>query len=52
MVDIQKEIMMNGPVEASFSLYEDFEQYSSGIYVVRYSLFILNKDSKKIDNWR
>ncbi|GMS80498.1 hypothetical protein PENTCL1PPCAC_2673, partial [Pristionchus entomophagus] len=31
--DIQKEIFTNGPVSASFNVYEDFEQYTSGIYV-------------------
>ncbi|KAK4473355.1 hypothetical protein MN116_004514 [Schistosoma mekongi] len=29
---IQKEIMMNGPVEAAFDVYEDFLNYKSGIY--------------------
>lgn len=29
---IQKEIMTNGPVEASFDVYEDFEVYKSGVY--------------------
>lgn len=27
---IQKEIMMNGPVEGAFSVYEDLLQYKSG----------------------
>jgi cathepsin B len=30
--DIQKEIMTNGPVEAAYSVYEDFVQYKSGVY--------------------
>jgi cathepsin B len=30
---IQTDIMTNGPVEASFSVYEDFETYTSGVYV-------------------
>ncbi|KHJ99394.1 papain family cysteine protease [Oesophagostomum dentatum] len=30
---IQKEIMTNGPVQASFSVYADFYSYKSGIYV-------------------
>jgi len=30
---IQTEIMTNGPVEASFSVYEDFETYLTGVYV-------------------
>jgi len=30
--DIQSEIMTNGPVEAAFSVYEDFLQYKSGVY--------------------
>jgi len=29
---IQTDIMTNGPVEASFSVYEDFETYTSGVY--------------------
>ncbi|KAF8382202.1 hypothetical protein PRIPAC_71344, partial [Pristionchus pacificus] len=33
VLDIQTEIMLNGPVVAPFSVYEDFEQYSSGVYV-------------------
>ncbi|VDM75817.1 unnamed protein product [Strongylus vulgaris] len=30
---IQKEIMTNGPVEAGYTVYEDFYQYTSGVYV-------------------
>ncbi|VDL73368.1 unnamed protein product [Nippostrongylus brasiliensis] len=30
---IQREIMKNGPVHASFTVYEDFHFYESGIYV-------------------
>ncbi|CAD6188901.1 unnamed protein product [Caenorhabditis auriculariae] len=30
---IQTDIMQNGPVEAAFTVYEDFYQYKSGIYV-------------------
>jgi cathepsin B len=30
---IQNEIMTNGPVEAAFTVYEDFEQYKGGVYV-------------------
>jgi cathepsin B len=30
---IQTEIMTNGPVEATFQVYEDFYQYTSGVYV-------------------
>jgi cathepsin B len=29
---IQAEIMANGPVEASFSVYSDFLEYKSGVY--------------------
>jgi len=29
---IQKEILTNGPVEAAFTVYEDFETYKSGVY--------------------
>lgn len=29
---IQKEIMTNGPVEAAFTVYEDFVMYKSGVY--------------------
>ncbi|CAI4229326.1 unnamed protein product [Auanema sp. JU1783] len=31
---IQKEILLHGPVLACFTLYEDFQHYSSGIYSV------------------
>lgn len=34
VADIQKEIMTNGPVEVSYNVYEDFEHYTGGIYVV------------------
>lgn len=30
---IQSEIMTNGPVEASFSVYSDFYSYKSGVYI-------------------
>ncbi|VDO29496.1 unnamed protein product [Haemonchus placei] len=30
---IQKEIMINGPVQAAFTVYEDFSFYKKGIYV-------------------
>ncbi|WKY10595.1 hypothetical protein Q1695_002728 [Nippostrongylus brasiliensis] len=30
---IQKEIMTNGPVEAAYTVYEDFYQYTGGVYV-------------------
>lgn len=33
MTDIQTEIMRNGPVIASFIIYDDFWNYKSGIYV-------------------
>ena len=29
---IQQEIMTNGPVEAAFTVYEDFPTYKSGVY--------------------
>jgi len=32
IADIQTEIMTNGPVEAAFSVYEDFLTYKSGVY--------------------
>jgi len=31
-VQIQQEIMTNGPVEAAFTVYADFESYKSGVY--------------------
>jgi cathepsin B len=31
-VQIQQEIMTNGPVEVAFTVYADFEQYVSGVY--------------------
>ncbi|KIH51101.1 hypothetical protein ANCDUO_18815 [Ancylostoma duodenale] len=30
----QHEIMTNGPVQATFTVYEDFNAYSKGIYMV------------------
>jgi len=30
--DIEKEIMMHGPVEAAFTVYQDFLTYKSGVY--------------------
>lgn len=32
MEEIQKEIMMNGPVEGAFTVYEDFINYKTGVY--------------------
>ena len=32
--NIQKEIMTNGPVKATFDVYEDLYHYSSGVYMV------------------
>jgi len=32
VTDIQHEIMTNGPVEAAFTVYEDFLAYKSGVY--------------------
>ncbi|KHJ94558.1 papain family cysteine protease, partial [Oesophagostomum dentatum] len=31
--NIQREIMTNGPVQATFTVYEDFYTYKSGVYV-------------------
>uniref|UniRef100_A0A1I7UBU8 Pept_C1 domain-containing protein n=1 Tax=Caenorhabditis tropicalis TaxID=1561998 RepID=A0A1I7UBU8_9PELO len=31
--EIQKEIMTHGPVEVAFTVYEDFEHYTGGVYV-------------------
>jgi len=33
---IQEEILTNGPVEAGFYVYEDFQHYTSGVYAHRY----------------
>jgi cathepsin B len=33
MGDIQTSLMTNGPVEAAFSVYQDFFSYTSGVYV-------------------
>lgn len=35
---IQKEIMTNGPVEAAYTVYEDFYQYKGGVYVVSFRI--------------
>lgn len=32
MVQIQQEILKNGPVEASYLVYADFPNYKSGVY--------------------
>ncbi|KHJ94559.1 papain family cysteine protease [Oesophagostomum dentatum] len=37
---IQREIMTNGPVQAGFTVYEDFYHYSSGVYVVYFELHV------------
>ena len=34
------ELMTNGPMEASFSVYEDFPHYKSGVYQHIYGKFI------------
>lgn len=33
--------MTNGPVEGAFSVYEDFVQYKSGIYLVSIISFLV-----------
>jgi cathepsin B len=32
VAEIQKELMTNGPIELAYSVYEDFEHYTGGIY--------------------
>ncbi|VDM84759.1 unnamed protein product [Strongylus vulgaris] len=34
--EIKKEIFKNGPVQATFQVYDDFRLYKSGIYKVRH----------------
>ena len=47
---IQTEIMTNGPVEASFTVYSDFPTYRSGVYK-RHSLRALGGHAVKILGW-
>jgi len=47
---IQTEVMTNGPVTASFSVYEDFESYTSGVYVHTTGSY-LGGHSVKIIGW-
>jgi len=47
---IQTEIMTFGPVEASFSVYEDFETYVSGVYVHKTGSY-LGGHAVKILGW-
>jgi len=47
---IQTDIMTNGPVEASFSVYEDFETYTSGVYVHKTGAYV-GGHAVKIIGW-
>lgn len=47
---IMKDIMVNGPVEADFSVYEDFLQYKSGVYQ-RHSHKFLGGHAIRILGW-
>jgi cathepsin B len=47
---IQTDIMTNGPVEASFSVYEDFETYVTGVYVHKTGSY-LGGHAVKIIGW-
>lgn len=47
---IQTEIMTNGPVEAAFSVYEDFLTYKSGVYSYK-SGQLLGGHAIKIIGW-
>jgi len=47
---IQTEIMTNGPVEGSFSVYQDFESYISGVYVHKTGSYV-GGHSIKIIGW-
>lgn len=33
VIDLQNEIMTNGPIEVTFEVYQDFMSYSSGVYI-------------------
>ncbi|GMS81276.1 hypothetical protein PENTCL1PPCAC_3451, partial [Pristionchus entomophagus] len=50
VADIQKEIFSNGPVTATFTVYEDFEQYASGIYVHKSGKY-LGTHAVKVIGW-
>ena len=39
---IQMELMTNGPVEAAFTVFEDFPNYKSGVYQVRLKICLLD----------
>ena len=47
---IQTEIMTNGPVSAAFSVYSDFESYSTGVYKHETGTF-LGGHAVKIIGW-
>jgi len=50
VTQIQTEIMTNGPVEASFSVYADFETYVSGVYVHKTGAY-MGGHAVKIIGW-
>ena len=50
IIDIQKEIMNNGPVYSDFTIYADFADYHSGIYYQSSHIAIKTK-SVKILGW-
>jgi C1A family cysteine protease len=48
--DIQTEIMLNGPVETGFEVYEDFTSYKRGIYEYTEG-YLLGGHAVKIIGW-
>jgi len=50
VAQIQTDIMNNGPVEASFSVYADFESYTGGVYVHKTGAY-MGGHAVKIIGW-
>jgi cathepsin B len=48
--DIQAEILLNGPVEAGFTVYDDFTSYTSGVYI-RSSSTTLGGHAVRLIGW-
>lgn len=48
---IQKEIIDNGPIEASYNVYDDFIHYKSGVYVKSKNATLLGDHASKLIGW-
>lgn len=49
-LDIQTELMTNGPLQVGFKVYSDFMDYSSGIYEAT-STYIVGGHAVKLIGW-